>query len=502
MRSPRLQRAVSAVAVPLAAGGVLAASLIASAPASSAAVASNIYATGFATPAGLAFDSSGALYVSDYASNVITKVSLIYGEPTLTPIGSGFRYPLGVAVDAAKNVYVADYGNSRVEKIAADGTQTDVGSGYTYPAGVAVGASGELFVADVHDVVQVSAAGAKTTIASGFEFAQGIARDSLGNLFVTDTRNGVGYVARIDHVTHAVTTVASGLLRPLGVAIDPSGDLIVADNYASKVVRISGPGVVSTVSTGLTSPIGVAVTSMGAVLAGSQGDPTQKTGEIRQVGSSAAAPTVVMSALPAISQTTKLVPSWKSSAVASVGTVDVRYRSAAAGAALPTTYTSLARDSRELSANLVAATDTRYCFSVMSKTSIGAMSAWSAETCTNVPLDDRALVRSKPAAWSSTADAAALASTASSATVKGSSLTTSKPRKVASIALLGWTGPAAGTVDVYVGTKKVGSVSLKAATSRRTLLAPIKLAKALTGKVSLVVTSTGKQVKIDGIALS
>jgi sugar lactone lactonase YvrE len=473
--------------------------LIASAPASTASSTSTVYTAGFATPAGLALDSAGSLYVSDYATSVVSKVSLLYGVPTLTPLGSGFRYPLGLAVDGAKNVYVADYGNGRVEKIAENGTQTDVGSGYTYPAGVALGPSGDVFVTDVHDVVQVTPGGVKTTVASGFEFAQGIARDSAGNLFVTDTKNGVGYVARIDALTHAVSTAATGLTRPVGLALEPSGDLVVAEPDASLVVRVTTGGKTIVLTQDAYVPSGVTVTPTGDVLTGSLGDPVMKTGKILQVATPSTAPAIKMSALPSVSLVTNVAPSWTSSAIATMAAVDVRYRSASAGAALPATYTSLTAGTRQFTASLAGAPDTRYCFSAKSRTSLGAESNWSAESCTSIPMDDRGLVRGK--AWTLTSDAGWLASTSSTATVKGASLTTPKVRKVSSVAVLGWTCPACGTADIYVGPKKIGSISLKSTTSKRVLLPAIKLAKAQSGKVSLVVTSSGKWVKIDGIAL-
>jgi sugar lactone lactonase YvrE len=500
-----MQRAVSAAAVPLAVGGVMAASLIASAPASNASGTSTTYTTGFVSPVGIALDSAGHLYVSDYDSSTVTKV-ITSSDPTqpkaFVIVGSGFRSPIGVAVDKSNNVYVADYLNNRVEKVTADGVQSDVGSGISFPTAVAVNQAGDVFATSVSDIVEISAAGVQTTVATGFTFAQGMALDAAGNVFVSDTQNHVGYIARIDHATHAVTRVATGLAGPEGVAIDASGNLIVAERDAGVVAQISGGRPKAILASDAQVPTGVAVTSAGEILAGSFGSRQGMTGKILQVGSSLTAPAITMSALPSVSQSTKLVPTWTSTAVADIAGVDVRYRAAAAGAALPAAYKTLASGTHEFSANFVAATDTRYCFSAMSKTAMGTMSAWSAETCTNIPMDDRALVRHKATAWSSVKDAAALASTASSATVKGSSLTTVKARKVSSIAILGWTGPAAGSVDVYVGVKKVGTVSFKAGATQRTLLAPIKLAKPQTGKVSLVVTSTGKQVKIDGIALS
>jgi hypothetical protein len=73
---------------------------------------------------------------------------------------------------------------------------------------------------------------------------------------------------------------------------------------------------------------------------------------------------------------------------------------------------------------------------------------------------------------------------------------------VKSISLVSWTCPTCGVVDVYVGATKVGTVSLaKAGAAKRSLLSPIRLTSARTGKVKVVVTSVAKRVSIDGIAI-
>jgi hypothetical protein len=95
-----------------------------------------------------------------------------------------------------------------------------------------------------------------------------------------------------------------------------------------------------------------------------------------------------------------------------------------------------------------------------------------------------------------------LGSTGSTATIKGSSLTTTKARLVTSLSLVAWTCPTCGSVDVYVGAAKVGAVSLaKPGAAKRSLLGAIRLTPR-SGTVKIVVTSVGKRVSVDGIAIS
>ena len=106
----------------------------------------------FATPAGIAVDGSGNLYVSDRgaASPSLYKETLANGTYTQTTISDGFVYPQGVAVDGGGNVYLADeYGQAVYKETLSNGsyTQSTIDS-WAQPVGVAVDSIGNLYVAD------------------------------------------------------------------------------------------------------------------------------------------------------------------------------------------------------------------------------------------------------------------------------------------------------------------------------------------------------------------
>ena len=95
--------------------------------------------TGLTTPSGVAVDTAGDLYVTDWHNNRVVKLAAGSSTQTVLPF-TGLNSPSGVAVDAAGNLYVADYGNNRVLKLAAGSATQDVlpFTGLNSPSGVAV----------------------------------------------------------------------------------------------------------------------------------------------------------------------------------------------------------------------------------------------------------------------------------------------------------------------------------------------------------------------------
>ena len=131
-------------------------------------------------PEGLAVDGSGNIFISDWRSHTIRKVTAstgiittIAGNNTAGFSGDGgqataavLNYPLGVATDASGNVYIGDRNNNRIRKItvstgiistiagnATQGFNSDgipaTNAELNYPFGVAVDISGNVYIGDV-----------------------------------------------------------------------------------------------------------------------------------------------------------------------------------------------------------------------------------------------------------------------------------------------------------------------------------------------------------------
>ncbi len=154
------------------------------------------------------------------------------------------------------------------------------------------------------------------------------------------------------------------------------------------------------------------------------------------------------------------------------------------------------------SGTLVGALGYRYCFSVRARDRAGNIGAWSAPRCVNFPLDDRALA-AKTSGWSRGVARGWLAGTYTSGVRPGAAVATTTSRWVRQVGIIATRCATCGTVAVYVGSTRVGIISLYHPTtlSRSLLLLP-RFAVRGAGVVRLVIMSSRKLVRIDALALT
>ncbi len=153
------------------------------------------FVTGLPGPAGLAFDSSGNLYVANFYGNDVSKIT---PEGVVSPFATGTEQPSGLAFDSSGNLYVASGSGGYVDKITPGGMLSTFATGFPTVsgaglAGLAVDSSDNLYVASGADgtIRKVTPGGVVSTFATGFSGRpQYIGFDNSGNLFVPEYDTG------------------------------------------------------------------------------------------------------------------------------------------------------------------------------------------------------------------------------------------------------------------------------------------------------------------------
>jgi sugar lactone lactonase YvrE len=154
-------------------------------------------------PNGIAFDPSGNVYVSNGASNSISK----FGSTGnfLSTIGSSVTLadPAGLAVDSQGNLYAANFGvsagvSSTIAKFDSAGTFVGaISNNVNRPFGVLVDAADNLYVGNwfTNKISKFDSSGTfQTTLgdSNNINGPMGLVKDSDGNLFVANLRAPIG----------------------------------------------------------------------------------------------------------------------------------------------------------------------------------------------------------------------------------------------------------------------------------------------------------------------
>ncbi len=204
--------------------------------------------SGLSSPEGLAFDSSGNLYVANSPGGSTGTIEKITPGGTASVFFSGTAVgdAVGLAFDSSGNLYVDNGGSNTIAKITPGGTASQFygGTGVTGPEGLAFDSSGNLYIANVFTstIEKITSGGTASLFYTGTGLAEpiGLAFDSSGNLYVDNHLNST-----IEKITSGGTAsvfyTGAGVSVPEGLAFDSSGNLYVA-NTGNNTDREDYPG--------------------------------------------------------------------------------------------------------------------------------------------------------------------------------------------------------------------------------------------------------------------
>lgn len=260
------------------------------------------HAARFYYPQGLALDTAGNEYITDYLNHTIRKVTPAGVVTTLAGshgvsgsangIGSAARFknPRGIAVDAAGNVFVSDFGNAVIRKITPSGqvstfagtpglygnvSGTGAAARFGWVAGLAFDSAGFLYLADETNanIRRITPGGSVTTLTGSygsgtdgplasatFTSPTGVAVDPWGNIYVS--QSSACTIRKINQATGMVSTLAGShdtpgsadgtgsaarFRSPAWIAADLAGSIYVADSENFTIRKITPSGTTTTI---------------------------------------------------------------------------------------------------------------------------------------------------------------------------------------------------------------------------------------------------------------
>ena len=256
-------------------------------------------------PVAVCFDVLGNMYIADASNNRIRKVTISdtittiagngsagYNGDSILATNASLNNPSGIAVNSNGEIFISDFFNNRIRKISSDGIiSTYAGTGVSgssadnIPATTAMISNPSAIVIDKFDNVyfndgngkirKVNLYGIISTVAGTTSYGYNgdsipatsaklydphVALDNNGNLYIADFYNY--RVRKVDVTSGIITTIAgngtygysgdNGLatdaqLFPWDVVVDKAGTIYISDDCSNTIRQVSD-GIITTIA--------------------------------------------------------------------------------------------------------------------------------------------------------------------------------------------------------------------------------------------------------------
>lgn len=159
---------------------------------------STAVSTLFKAPTGIAFDSTGTMYINNLSGNPIT---MIKANGDREAVYSGISSPVEIMIAGEDNIYVSSYSDNYILKIVANGKSQKISDGYRTPTGITF--------------------------------------SNLRQLLITN--RSTGEIVSLDLKNDKKTVIERGLSTPVGISQLPDNSLIVSQ-YSGRLTLIQPNG--------------------------------------------------------------------------------------------------------------------------------------------------------------------------------------------------------------------------------------------------------------------
>ena len=226
------------------------------------------------------------LYVSMENGTVVTYDTTSNFGPTIATTKALFAntqdtHPWGIAFDSSGNIFVANYSSNSIAKYNSSGQYlSNIGgpSNLSGTTGIAFDSSWNLFAANSmsNSISKFDSSGRfVSNITTNLDYINGLAFDSVGNLYASNSRSNS--VTKFDASGVYVGKITSSISYPFGLAFNSSGNLYVANRrgYSVNIYNPSG-AYVGSITENLNMPTGLAFDSLGNMYVADDNDHTIK----------------------------------------------------------------------------------------------------------------------------------------------------------------------------------------------------------------------------------